>query len=210
MNRGPFIFLGVFFILALSFSYTVYKPVAEYGELAAVVDDQGRKPGLKTGLAQQGERIYRQLGCVACHTQQSRLASGSDIEREWGIRQSVARDYIDQKRVLIGDRRIGPDLTNVGARREDLAWHLLHFYNPRAVSKESNMPAYAYLFETRKIVGESSNRALDLPEGYEVEAGYEVVPTRRAEALAAYMLSLQSDYELDEAPSPEMFNFVSE
>jgi len=210
MNRGPFLFLGVFFILALSFSYTVYKPIYETGELAAVVDDEGRKPGVLPGLAQQGEIEYRKLGCVACHTQQTRLVSGSDIERNWGSRQSVARDYINQERVLIGDRRIGPDLSNVGLRLEDDEWHLLHFYNPRSVIKGSNMPGYAYLYETRNVVGERSDRALDLPEGFEVEAGYEVVPTRRAEALTAYMLSLKTDYELDEAPSPEMFNFVSE
>jgi len=205
MNRGPFIFLGMFFILALSFSYTVYKPIAEFGHLAAVVDGEGRKPGVRPGLAQQGEIEYRKLGCVTCHTQQTRLTSGFDIERGWGERQSVARDYIDQKRALIGDRRIGQDLTNVGARRDDREWHLLHFYNPRTVSEKSNMPSYAYLYETRKIVGERSINALKLSEGFEVEPGFEVIPTQRAEAL-----SLKTNYALDEAPSPEMYNFVSE
>jgi len=141
MNRGPFIFLGVFFILTLSFSYTVYKPVADYAGLGPIIDDSGRKPTPQPGLAAQGEIAYRQLGCVACHTQQVRLTSGMDIERGWGSRQSVARDYIDQERALVGDRRIGHDLTNVGERRSERDWHLLHFYNPRAVVPESNMPS---------------------------------------------------------------------
>jgi hypothetical protein len=39
-----------------------------------------------------------------------------------------------------------------------------------------------------------------LPDEYAVKGGYEVVPTRKAEALAGYMVSLKVSYDLEEAP----------
>jgi cytochrome c oxidase cbb3-type subunit 2 len=73
-------------------------------------------------LAIQGRAVYISLGCVSCHTQQVRPAGqGSDIARGYGTRPSVARDYSQQAQVLLGDRRIGPDLANYGARAKDLA-----------------------------------------------------------------------------------------
>jgi mono/diheme cytochrome c family protein len=46
---------------------------------------------------------------------------------------------------LIGNRRQGPDLSQVGARRSPL-WLRIHFMNPRDVSDNSIMPRYDYLF----------------------------------------------------------------
>ena len=62
------------------------------------------------------------------------------------------------------------------------------------------MPGMPFLFETREIVGEPTNRALKLPAEYAVGDGYEVVPSRKAEALVAYMKSLKVTYDLKEAP----------
>ena len=50
-----------------------------------------------------------------------------------------------QQPPLIGNRRQGPDLSQVGARRSPL-WLRMHFMNPRDVSYESAMPRYDYLF----------------------------------------------------------------
>jgi cytochrome c oxidase cbb3-type subunit 2 len=46
---------------------------------------------------------------------------------------------------LIGNRRQGPDLTEIGNRRSAL-WLWAHFMNPPMLSHNSPMPAYAYLF----------------------------------------------------------------
>lgn len=203
MNRGPFIVLGVFVVLSLSWAFALLKPIREHGALAPLVAGGQRQPSLIGGLAAQGRDVYVELGCIACHTQQVRYPSGKDVARGWGDRQTVPQDYIDQSPVLLGRSRVGPDLTNVGARRAERDWHLQHFYNPRTVTQGSNMPAYPFLFETRKIVGQRSHQALDLPAEFAPPESYEVVPTRKAEALAAYMLSLRIDYDLKEAPSPE-------
>ena len=132
---------------------------------------------------------------MSCHTQQVRRPSyGADEARGWGSRQSVTRDYVHQKRPLIGQSRLGPDLANFGIRAEaagttktDL---LVNLYNGM-----NGMPAYRFLFEEREIVGQPSSNAL---QGV-AAAGSELVPTERAKTLAAYLLSLKQTYEYPEA-----------
>lgn len=116
-------------------------------------------------------------------------------------------DYIDQNVVFTGSNRVGPDLANVGTRRTEAEWHYLHFYNPKITSPGSNMPPFAFLFEKREIAGEGSIRALELPESHALEEGYELVPTRKADALVAYMLGLSQAYDIEEAPAPEKLAF---
>jgi len=61
------------------------------------------------------------------------------------------------------------------------------------------MPPHRFLFEKREIVGAPSPKALRLPSHEAPPAGYEVVPTPRAEKLVAYLLSLKTNYDLPEA-----------
>jgi cytochrome c oxidase cbb3-type subunit II len=208
MNRAPLIFLGIFFCLAFSWTGIVLTNQVSYGDLKPHFDESEGKafPQQIPGLAQQGKLVYQDLGCVYCHTQQVRRPGfGADDKRGWGDRQSVARDYIRERRVMLGTMRTGPDLRNIGARQADRTWHLLHLYDPQITSKGSNMPPYPFLFEVRKVVGESSPRAISLPRNYPVPAGHEVVPTARAEALVAYLQSLRDDYAY-----PETFNVYVE
>src|SRR6185437_5355301 len=85
---------------------------------------------------------------------------GPDIERGWGVRRTVADDFITDATVMPGSLRVGPDLANVGVRRPDMNWQLMHLYAPRLVAKDSPMPSYAFLFEKRKI-GIGSPRSAD-------------------------------------------------
>lgn len=151
------------------------------------------------GLPGQGQQVYRELGCVMCHTQQVRRPGyGGDFDREWGSRQSVARDYLLQDVVLTGGKRIGPDLSNVGARREG-EWLYRHLYNPAMHSKATTMPAYKFLFREKEIAGNPEANALELEGNLKPKPGYEIVPTEKAEALVAYLKSLQLDYDLPES-----------
>jgi len=151
------------------------------------------------GLAAQGKQVYRELGCVMCHTQQVRRPGyGGDLDRDWGSRQSVPRDYVLQEQVMMGGKRIGPDLSNVGARH-DAAWFFAHLNNPGSRSDATTMPSYSFLFSEREVSGTSAANALDL-QGNETPAdGFEVVPSDRAVALVAYLQSLNLDYDLPES-----------
>ena len=42
------------------------------------------------------------------------------------------------------------------------AWHHVHLYAPRSINPDSNMPAYRFLYEKRRIAGERSAEALQL------------------------------------------------
>jgi cbb3-type cytochrome oxidase cytochrome c subunit len=128
------------------------------------------------------------------------VPTGPDIPR-WGVRRSVAADFLYDQPVQLGGLRVGPDLAAVGARLPDANWQLLHLYAPGAVVKNSAMPSFKFLFEVRKKVdGESSSDALNLPKEFAPTAGYEIVPKPEAKQLAAYLLSLRADAPLYEAP----------
>jgi cytochrome c oxidase cbb3-type subunit II len=210
MNRASTLFLGVFFALAFSFVGLVLANQITYGSFTPHVDeDEGKAfPQALPGLAAQGKLVYQDLGCIACHTQQVRRPGfGSDSgegSRGWGERQSVARDYLREDRVLLGSQRVGPDLRNLAARKNTdgadftADWLYRYLYNPESVVKDSNQPRYAFLFKTQPIIGQPSPKALKLPADLAPAAGYEVVPTTRAESLVAYLMSLKDTYAYPE------------
>lgn len=90
----------------------------------------------------RGRRVYIAEGCIHCHSQYIRPNS-TDVAM-WGPAQDV-EVIRRQNPPLIGNRRQGPDLSEVGSRRSSL-WLRMHFMNPREVSYRSAMPSYASLF----------------------------------------------------------------
>lgn len=81
------------------------------------------------------------------------------------------------------------------------AWHHLHLYNPRSVlaGSSSNMPAYKFLYDKRRISGERSADALKLTGADDPGEDWEVVPSYDAKCLVAYLMSLDQSHELKEA-----------
>jgi cytochrome c oxidase cbb3-type subunit 2 len=130
-----------------------------------------------------------------------------DLVRNWAKRGAVARDYIYQSRPLLGFMRVGPDLADVGARpiaALDSDWLFLHLYDPQIKSPGSVMPPFRFLFTLQKIGDQPSADALKLPDSEPIRppSGDEIVPTARAQALVAYLRSLNLDYDLPESPLP--------
>lgn len=154
-----------------------------------------------TGLTkEEADAAADQIAAAGGKSETHIVANGADISRGWGVRQSVAADYLYDAPVQLGSLRAGPDLSNVGMRLPDLNWQLVHLYDPRAVVKNSAMPPFRYLFELRKIGGAPSPNALQFPPAAAPPAGFEVVPTTEAKQLAAYLLSLKAGAPLYEAP----------
>jgi cbb3-type cytochrome oxidase cytochrome c subunit len=125
---------------------------------------------------------------------------GPDIARGWGIRRTVAEDFLFDYPVVPGSQRVGPDLANVGLRQPDAHWHLRHLYAPQVLVKGSTMPPYRFLFEKRRIDRAPSADALALPPEIAIEPGYEIVPKPEAHALVAYLASLRANEPLFVAP----------
>ncbi|MEI7864364.1 MAG: cbb3-type cytochrome c oxidase subunit II [Chthoniobacterales bacterium] len=205
MNRMPVIVIGVFLTFLSSWIGLVAYPYFALGRFTPfTAEDTGDiNPPPLSGLAVMGQRAYASSGCVYCHSQQVRqVGYGSDLERGWGSRPTVARDYMRQNPVFLGTMRTGPDLANIGARQPSSMWHHQHLYQPTVVSPGSIMPSFRYLYRTQKIEGQRSANAIDLLPPDAPADGYEVVPTYEAEALVAYLLSLNRNYPLPEAPEP--------
>jgi cytochrome c oxidase cbb3-type subunit 2 len=206
MKNGLTLFLGVFATLALSWACLLLAAHKQLGSLPQFKDpvDETLHPQPVSGLASQGRLVYQDLGCVTCHTQQVRHEGfGHDVgekSRKWGERASYARDYIGDTVVLLGQSRLGPDLRNVGLRQPD-AEHLYKLlYAPEAKvggqALAPGMPAHKFLFEQRALAGKQpSYKAVKLPAGFGPGEGYEIVPTARAEALVAYLMSLKDTYD---------------
>ncbi len=144
MHRLPSLLSGIFLVFLTSWVGFVAYPALQLGRLTPVIDaDAGTSlPPVLGGQAIAGQRIYASEGCVSCHSQQVRQTSvtRSDIARGWGVRPSVARDYLRESTAFLGSSRLGPDLANVGARLPDAAWHYSHLYAPASTSEGPLMP----------------------------------------------------------------------
>lgn len=88
----------------------------------------------------RGREVYVAEGCIHCHSQYVR--PGTRDEAWWGPARPLDRG---QRPPLLGTRRQGPDLMQVGNRRSAL-WQELHLKDPQALNPGSRMPSYARLF----------------------------------------------------------------
>jgi cbb3-type cytochrome oxidase cytochrome c subunit len=81
------------------------------------------------------------------------------------------------------------------------AWHHRHLYAPRSITLDSNMPAYRFLYEKRRVSGERSADALKLSGADAPPESWEIVPTNEAKSLVAYLMSLDQSHPLKEVKS---------
>ena len=104
---------------------------------------EGVKPYTAEQLA--GREVYLREGCYNCHSQMIRPFRA---ETERYGHYSVAGEYVYDHPFQWGSKRTGPDLHRVGGRYSD-EWQRAHLINPRDVVPESNMPAFAFLANTK-------------------------------------------------------------
>jgi len=205
LKTFPAVFAGIFATFAIGWAGAVMIPQFQVGSLEPQVDEDlgDVYPVNIGGIADQGRQVYKSEGCFYCHSQQVRgQYDGTDIERGWGARRTVARDYIYDTTTFLGSMRNGPDLANIGERSKVADWHYRHLYDPRSVTPGSIMPPFRFLFIKRKIQGQRSVDAVNLQGPDAPEPGYEIVPNADAKALVGYLLSLDRSHALKEAPLP--------
>ena len=95
---------------------------------------------------ERGRQVYISEGCIHCHSQYVRPNSPDVLM--WGPARSVEQVRLEHP-PLIGNRRQGPDLSQVGGRRSVL-WLKAHLVTPAEVSGASIMPSYAFLFRDQR------------------------------------------------------------
>jgi len=130
--------LIVFSILVVSFSGLV-QIIPLFFQHSTTTPVEGVRPYEALNLV--GRDVYIREGCVGCHSQQIRMLQ-SEVQRYGPY--SIAAESMYDHPFLWGSKRTGPDLARVGQRYSD-EWHRIHLRDPRAVVKESNMPAYPWL-----------------------------------------------------------------
>ena len=204
MNRSTLLIAGIVGSFALSTFVLILVPQMQLGGMQPqFADDEGKitdiYPIENRGVVHAGRAVYISEGCIYCHSQQVRdVQNGADLERGWGIRRTVARDYMFDKPHLLGTMRTGPDLANIGARQKSRDWHYLHLYNPQITSAGSIMPQFPFLFN---VVSESRaipSEAVKLPEKWATTPTY-IVPKDRAKYLVDYLITLDKSYDVPEA-----------
>jgi cytochrome c oxidase cbb3-type subunit 2 len=103
-------------------------------------------PSFQLTQVDRGRQVYISEGCINCHSQYVRPNTVDELM--WGPVKSLEQ-LRRERPPLIGNRRQGPDLSEVGGRRSAL-WLKTHFYNPPEVSGASIMPSYAFLFHDER------------------------------------------------------------
>lgn len=116
---------------------------------------RGRAPAAPREGVGRGRAVYIAEGCIHCHSQYVRPGTADALL--WGPARPLDRSVAP---VLIGNRRQGPDLANVGNRRQR-EWERLHLQDPRSLSPGSTMPSYRRLFATGDTRGEDLLDYLD-------------------------------------------------
>jgi len=180
----------------------------------------------RAGRITDGAEVYAANGCYMCHTQLIRPTyAGNDLFRpDWaGLvyddergdtrRETNVYDFEGEKYANIGIARVGPDLSNLAVRVENIyaenespeQWLYRFLYNPRErpARRLSTCPSFRFLFEKKKLTGNLSDEALPIA----TEDGMEIVPKPGARALVSYLLSLKKDQpvpvSLDFSPATE-------
>jgi len=152
LGHVPLAFVGLAGIVVLgplSISAVKQRPrelalIATVGTLAFIV--YRVVPGPKRTFAltaiELGRQVYISEGCISCHSQYVRPNSPDVLM--WGPTESLEQLHA-QKPPLIGNRRQGPDLSEVGLRRSPL-WLKAHLLDPAELSYHSPMPSFGFLF----------------------------------------------------------------
>lgn len=139
---GFIIAAGVVVATALHFGRHRWPTAVALGSVIALASTNTAAPKPAATAVERGRAVYLAEGCIHCHSRYVR--PGPPDVALWGPASDPAA-VLAEKPVLIGNRRQGPDLANVGARRSQ-AWLKLHFVAPRDFAPDSPMPSYAHLF----------------------------------------------------------------
>jgi cytochrome c oxidase cbb3-type subunit I/II len=178
-----------------------------------------------TALELAGRDMYVREGCYNCHSQMIRSLT-ADVVR-YG-KASLPEESMYDHPFQWGSKRTGPDLAREGGKFPDL-WHYRHMLDPRAVTQNSIMPSYGWLFDqktdfailerkfevmkslgvpytdeqVRNAPADARAEAKKIAEGLAGDSPIKGLEDREIIALIAYIQRLGKNPELLNRPDPE-------
>ncbi len=171
-----------------------------------------KKIGPFTPLELAGRDIYVEEGCYNCHSQMIRTIHSEELR--YGAASTIEESMYDRP-FQWGSKRTGPDLARLGRKYPDL-WHYMHMKDPKAVIKESIMPAYSWLITSKidfnglqkrvslfsklgvpyseEVLSDADNlakeQAIKIAEGLKKQGVKEDISDKKITALIAYLQAL--------------------
>jgi cbb3-type cytochrome c oxidase subunit II len=147
--------------------------------------ESASRPSPELNAVERGRQVYVSEGCIDCHSQYVRPNTPDVLM--WGPVEPISL-LRSEHPPLIGNRRQGPDLSQVGTRRSPL-WLKAHFFNPAEVSGASIMPSYSFLFRDQRgndlIAYLESLRGAGAAQHLAAERSWRPAPEAIARATAA-------------------------
>jgi cbb3-type cytochrome oxidase cytochrome c subunit len=205
---------AIFDVLVAEVGTNLNAVAALFGETAMGYGDEGldarhfrKLPAIVgTNLTPRAaQKLVTQFTAVGAKGVPVLIPLGPDVQRGWGVRLSVAQDYLHDYPVLLGNLRLGPDLANFGARQTNLADIHIQLYGSPRVTMGSLMPPYRFLYERRPLTNGAAlpSDAILLTAADGNSPAQAIIPSEDAVALVAYLMSLKADALLFEAPRPK-------
>lgn len=182
LYRKPIMFsIVATFVILIGTIVTMFYPMFTQGMHPKLAD---LKP--YTALQLAGKDIYMREGCNNCHTQTVRPLK-TEVMRYGDY--SKAGEFTFDRPFLWGSKRTGPDLARIGGKYPD-AWHYSHFESPQAFFKESNMPKYGWLKDSKLDPSEMESHMKVNGFPYTEEEMSALASKTELDALVAYMQAI--------------------
>ncbi len=149
-----------------------------------------------TPLELVGRDIYVTQGCQTCHSQLIRPLV-HESQRYGAISQ--AGEFVFDRPVQWGTRRIGPDLAREGGGKQSSFWHWRHFEDAAIVTPGSVMPSFKHLLVAKTQFAEIGKRILHLSElgtpydlsledGETIDGKFEKLAHKQSDSIAAEII----------------------
>jgi len=143
-----------------------------------------------------GREIYISQGCQNCHSQTIRPLVHE--AQRYGV-ISQAGEFVYDRPVQWGNRRIGPDLAREGGGKQSSFWHWRHFENASVMTPGTVMPVYKHLHSNKIPFSRVSKHIqllsevgtpydMNLDEGATNDSKFEELAHKQAEAIAAEII----------------------
>jgi cytochrome c oxidase cbb3-type subunit I/II len=192
LERQPIRFLLLIGVSVLGLSFIQLFPVLAFkSSVPAIASVQPYTP-----LELVGRDIYVSQGCQNCHSQTVRpLIHESQM---YGA-ISQGGEFIYDRPVQWGNRRIGPDLARKGGGVQSSLWHWRHLENPPMMTPKTVMPAFQHLHESQLALGDLDKKIavlsdigtpynMSLQEGQTIATKFEGQARKQAEVIAAEII----------------------